>query len=89
MLTSVPTIDPNTSPVGVVVVFIVLAMIVLGLFAAAIAFVLGRYRERQLAGDPEAQALEKEFDGVEAEQRRLDEQLARMRAEREPREPPA
>ncbi len=83
----VPTIDPHTSPVGLVVVFIVLSLIVLGLFAAAIAFVIGRFRERQLAGDPAARALEEGFSGVEAEQRRLDEQLAKMRAQREPRNP--
>ena len=94
-----PDMDPVGNPVGFWAFFFVLAIIVILLAAGPLAWVLSLWRQAQDRVDPHQAEQAKAFDKIEAEQRRLDEDLEKMRAElkevreregdsRKPPEPP-
>ena len=83
----VPELDPLGNPVGFWAIFGVLIVIVILLAAGPFFYMLSLVRARRNRPDPEQAALANKFAKVEERQRRLDEELQRMR-DREPPPPP-
>lgn len=69
------------NPIGFWAFFFVLAIIVILLAAGPLAWVISLFRQAQNRVDPEQVQRDKDLDKIEAEQRRLDEQLEEMRSQ--------
>ena len=83
-----PEMDPLGNPVGFWAIFGVLIVIVILLAAGPLFYLVSLVRAARNRPDPEQAALSNKFDAVAEKQRRLDEELERMRDRKRP-PPPA